>query len=107
MDHVDPTDGSGRDENFGEPDWTIYNAGHFPANPLTAGMTSRTSVDLNIDQQEFVILGSEYAGEMKKGIFTVMNYLMPKKGHLSMHCSATVEPGGETVLGALRPLGHR
>ena len=91
---IRPTDQESRD--FGEPDWTIYNAGHFPANPLTAGMTSRTSVDLNIDQREFVILGSEYAGEMKKGIFTVMNYLMPKKGHLSMHCSATVEPGGET-----------
>lgn len=84
-------------ENFGEPDWTIFNAGHFPANPLTAGMTSRTSVDLNIDAQEFVILGSEYAGEMKKGIFTVMNYLMPKKGHLSMHCSATCDADGENT----------
>lgn len=83
--------------NFGEPDWTIFNAGHFPANPLTAGMTSRTSVDLNIDAQEFVILGSEYAGEMKKGIFTVMNYLMPKKGHLSMHCSATCDTNGENT----------
>ncbi|MBB6428909.1 phosphoenolpyruvate carboxykinase (ATP) [Algisphaera agarilytica] len=81
--------------NFGEPDWTIINAGQFPANPLTAGMTSRTSIDLNIGDQEFVILGSEYAGEMKKGIFTVMNYLMPKKGHLSMHCSATCDANGE------------
>ncbi|MEL7087627.1 MAG: phosphoenolpyruvate carboxykinase (ATP), partial [Planctomycetota bacterium] len=88
---IRPTDEES--EHFGEPDWTIFNAGHFPANPLTAGMTSRTSVDLNIDKQEFVILGSEYAGEMKKGIFTVMNYLMPKKGHLSMHCSATAEKG--------------
>lgn len=90
---IRPTDEES--ENFGEPDWTIYNAGHFPANPLTAGMTSRTSVDLSIDKQEIVILGSEYAGEMKKGIFTVMNYLMPKKGHLSMHCSATAERGSE------------
>jgi len=90
---IRPTDEESK--NFGEPDWTIYNAGHFPANPLTAGMTSRTSVDLNIDKQEFVILGSEYAGEMKKGIFTVMNYLMPKKGHLSMHCSATAKPGSD------------
>ncbi|MEM6853594.1 MAG: phosphoenolpyruvate carboxykinase (ATP) [Planctomycetota bacterium] len=83
--------------SFGEPDWTIFNAGHFPANPLTAGMTSRTSIDLNIADQEFVILGSEYAGEMKKGIFTVMNYLMPKEGHLSMHCSATCDAGGENT----------
>ena len=82
---------------FGEPDWTIFNAGQFPANPLTAGMTSRTSVDLNIGDREFVILGSGYAGEMKKGIFTVMNYLMPKQGHLSMHCSATCDQDGENT----------
>ncbi|MEM8738696.1 MAG: phosphoenolpyruvate carboxykinase (ATP) [Planctomycetota bacterium] len=90
---IRPTDEESAD--YGEPDWTIFNAGHFPADPLTAGMTSRTSVDLNIEQREIVILGSGYAGEMKKGIFTVMNYLMPKKGHLSMHCSATAEPGGD------------
>ena len=82
-------------ERFGEPDWVIINAGQFPANPLTAGMTSRTSIDLNIGAQEFVILGSGYAGEMKKGIFTVMNYLMPKRGHLSMHCSATCDDEGQ------------
>ncbi|MEM8781513.1 MAG: phosphoenolpyruvate carboxykinase (ATP) [Planctomycetota bacterium] len=79
----------GTAEGFGEPDWTILNAGRFPANPLTAGMTSTTSIDLSIEQRKLVILGTEYAGEMKKGIFTVMNYLMPKRGHLSMHCSAT------------------
>jgi len=83
--------------NFGEPDWVIFNAGQFPANPLTAGMTSKTSIDLNIGTQEFVILGSGYAGEMKKGIFTVMNYLMPKRGHLSMHCSATCDEDGENT----------
>lgn len=75
-------------ENFGEPDFVIYNAGKFPANKFTEGMTSDASVDVNFDRKEMVILGSEYAGEMKKGIFTVMNYLMPKKGVLSMHCSA-------------------
>jgi len=80
---------------FGEPDWVVINAGVFPANPLTSGMTSRTSVDLSIEDREFVILGTEYAGEMKKGIFTVINYLMPKQGHLSMHCSATADPDSE------------
>ncbi|MEO8268165.1 MAG: phosphoenolpyruvate carboxykinase (ATP), partial [Aureliella sp.] len=73
---------------FGEPDYTIYNAGHFPANPYTAQMTSTTSVDLSFEQHEFVILGTQYAGEMKKGVFTIMNYLMPRQGVLSMHCSA-------------------
>lgn len=74
--------------NYGEPDFVIYNAGRFPANRNTTGMTSKTSVDLSFERKEFVILGTEYAGEMKKGVFTIMNYLMPKKGVLSMHCSA-------------------
>jgi phosphoenolpyruvate carboxykinase (ATP) len=75
--------------SFGEPDYVIYNAGGFPANRHTSGMTSTTSVDLSFARREFVILGTEYAGEMKKGVFTIMNYLMPKTGVLSMHCSAT------------------
>ncbi|MEQ8274012.1 MAG: phosphoenolpyruvate carboxykinase (ATP) [Deltaproteobacteria bacterium] len=74
--------------SFGEPDFVVYNAGRFPANKHTEGMTSKTSVDLSFERREFVILGTEYAGEMKKGVFTIMNYLMPKKGALSMHCSA-------------------
>ncbi len=77
---------------FGEPDYTIYNAGQFPANRLTAGMTSPTSIDLSFEEREMVILGTEYAGEMKKGVFTIMNYLMPKRGLLSMHCSVTADP---------------
>ena len=43
-------------------------------------MTSTTSVDVSFENGEVVILGTEYAGEMKKGIFTIMNYLMPKRG---------------------------
>jgi phosphoenolpyruvate carboxykinase (ATP) len=84
--------------SFGEPDYVIYNAGCFPANRYTTGMTSTTSVDLNFATQEFVILGTEYAGEMKKGVFTVMNYLMPKRNVLSMHCSATEGEGGDTSI---------
>ncbi len=83
---IRPSDEELRD--FGEPDYTIYNAGHFPANPYTAQMTSTTSVDLSFEQREFVILGTQYAGEMKKGVFTIMNYLMPRQGVLPMHCSA-------------------
>lgn len=75
-------------ENFGEPDFVVYNAGKFPANRFTEGMTSDASVDVNFKTKEMVILGTEYAGEMKKGIFTVMHYLMPKRDVLSMHCSA-------------------
>jgi len=90
---VRPTDDELR--SFGAPDYTIFNAGQFPANLHTAGMTSKTSVVLNFEQGEMVILGSEYAGEMKKGIFTIMNYLMPKRGVLSMHCSATADPDSD------------
>lgn len=84
--------------SFGEPDYVIFNAGQFPANRYTTGMTSKTSVDLSFERQEVVILGTEYAGEMKKGIFTVMNYIMPKKGVLSMHCSANEGDAGDVSL---------
>jgi len=84
--------------NFGEPDFVIYNAGEFPANRQTKHMSSKTSVDLSFERQEMVILGTEYAGEMKKGVFTVMHYLMPKKGVLSMHCSANEGTDGDVSL---------
>ena len=51
-------------------------------------MTSTTSVSINFKRHEMVILGTQYAGEMKKGVFTVMHYLMPKAGVLSLHSSA-------------------
>jgi phosphoenolpyruvate carboxykinase (ATP) len=76
---------------YGQPDFTIYNAGAFPANRLTTGMGSTTSIDLSLDERELVILGTEYAGEMKKGVFTVVNYFAPRSGILSMHCSATAD----------------
>jgi len=84
--------------SFGDPDYIVYNAGKFPANKNTSHMTSKTSVDLNFNTGEFVILGTEYAGEMKKGIFSVMHYIMPKKGVLSMHCSANEGPEKDVSL---------
>ena len=84
--------------DFGTPDYTIINAGGFSANAQTAGMTSKTSIALSFERKEMVILGTEYAGEMKKGVFTIMNYLMPKQGVLSMHCSANESKEGTTSL---------
>jgi phosphoenolpyruvate carboxykinase (ATP) len=84
--------------DFGEPDFIVYNAGEFPANRQTMHMTSKTSVDLSFEDEEMVILGTEYAGEMKKGVFTVMHYLMPKEGVLSMHCSANEGDDGDVSL---------
>ena len=80
---------------YGEPDYVIYNAGSFPCNRYTGNMTSSTSVDLNFDTKEIVILGTQYAGEMKKGIFSVMNYIMPLQGQLSLHSSCNVSFKGD------------
>ena len=83
---------------FGDPDYVIYNAGLFPANRHTTYMSSKTSIDLSFEDQEMVILGTQYAGEMKKGIFTVMHYIMPLAGVLSMHCSANEGDDGDVSL---------
>ena len=86
-------------ENFGEPDFVVYNAGQFPANRFTMGMTSSSSVAINFKRREMIILGTEYAGEMKKGIFSVMHYLQPIKfGQLSLHSSANQGPKGDVSI---------
>lgn len=92
---------------FGTPDFVILNAGTFPANRLTSGMGSATSIDLSFEDGELVILGTEYAGEMKKGIFTAVNYFGPKRGVLSMHCSATAhkQTGASSLLFGLSGTG--
>jgi len=84
--------------DFGEPDYVIFNAGCQAADPGVEGVTSETSVALNFKQGEFVILGTQYAGEMKKGVFSIMHYLMPKRGILSMHCSANEGADGDVSL---------
>jgi phosphoenolpyruvate carboxykinase (ATP) len=93
--------------SFGEPQLVIINAGAFPANKLTTGMGSTTSIDLSIEDKQLIILGTEYAGEMKKGVFTVANYFAPKRGVLSMHCSATADKktGASSLLFGLSGTG--
>lgn len=85
-------------QRFGEPDYVIVNAGEFSANRYTTGMTSKTSIALHFGRREMVILGTQYAGEMKKGVFTIMHYLMPKQDVLSMHCSANEGPNGDVSI---------
>ena len=85
-------------EHF-HPDYTIYNAGSFPANRYTEGMTSGTSVAINFSEKEMVILGTEYAGEMKKGVFTVLFYEMPVKHNvLTLHSSANEGKDGDVTV---------
>jgi phosphoenolpyruvate carboxykinase (ATP) len=79
-------------------DFTIFNSGEFNADPRTEGVTSETSVNVNFKDRELVILGTQYAGEMKKGVFGVMHYYMPQRGALSMHASANEGPKGDTTL---------
>lgn len=76
----------------------MINAGEFPSDPLTEGVTSKSSISVNFTQKEMVILGTQYAGEMKKGIFGVMHYYMPQVGALSMHASANEGPDGSTTI---------
>jgi phosphoenolpyruvate carboxykinase (ATP) len=83
---------------FGKPDYVIYNAGQASADPGIPGVSSTTSVSISFERGEFVILGTEYAGEMKKGVFTLMHYLMPRQDVLSMHCSANEGDRGDVSL---------
>jgi phosphoenolpyruvate carboxykinase (ATP) len=80
------------------PDFTIINGGEYYADPATEDMTSRTSIGVNFTKKEMVILGSQYAGEMKKGIFGVMHYYMPSAGALSMHASANEGKNGDSTI---------
>ncbi|KAN0068380.1 Phosphoenolpyruvate carboxykinase domain containing protein [Elaphomyces granulatus] len=85
-------------EHF-HPDYVIYNAGSFPANRFTEGMTSATSVAINFAEREMVILGTEYAGEMKKGVFTILFYEMPVKHNvLTLHSSANEGQEGDVTV---------
>ncbi|GFE55867.1 phosphoenolpyruvate carboxylase [Babesia ovis] len=80
------------------PDFVLYNAGAFPCNRYTKGVSSSTSICISYKRMEMVILGSEYAGEMKKGVFTLMMYLLPLKGLLPLHSSCNVGPNNDVTL---------
>ena len=81
-----------------EPDYVILHAPHFQADPATDGVRSGTVIALSFEQKLIVIAGSEYGGEIKKSIFTVMNWLLPKAGVLPMHCSANIGQEGDVAL---------
>ena len=80
------------------PEFVIYNAGCFPANRYTKGMSSSTCIALSFQRREMIVLGTEYAGEMKKGILTLMMYEMPRLGHLTLHSSATIGADDDLTL---------
>jgi len=80
------------------PSFTVIHCPSLQANPATDGVTSGTFIVLNFERRMILIGGSAYAGEIKKSIFSVMNYLLPLQGVLSMHCSANVGASGDVAL---------
>jgi phosphoenolpyruvate carboxykinase (ATP) len=81
-----------------EADFSVLHAPEFHADPAKHGTRTGTFIILNFAKRMILIGGTRYAGELKKAIFTVMNYLLPKRGVLSMHCSANVGEVGDTAL---------
>ena len=80
------------------PDWTILHAPDFRADPAIDGTRSDCAIALSLASRTIVICGTSYAGEIKKSIFTVMNWLLPERGVLPMHCSANVGAEGDVAL---------
>ncbi|MDP4231716.1 MAG: phosphoenolpyruvate carboxykinase (ATP), partial [Bacteroidota bacterium] len=80
------------------PQFTIIDMPGVKADPATDGTTSTTFIVLNLEKGLILIGGTEYAGEMKKSIFTTLNYLLPLKGVMPMHCSANIGPAGDTAI---------
>jgi phosphoenolpyruvate carboxykinase (ATP) len=81
-----------------EANFTVLHAPEFQADPVRHGTRSSTFIVLNLGERTILIGGTRYAGELKKSMFTVMNYLLPKQGVLSMHCSANIGKDGDAAL---------
>lgn len=84
-------------ENF-EPDFTIIAAPGFKCIPEIDGTNSEAAIIVSFEKRVVIIAGSQYSGEIKKSVFSVMNYLLPKNGVFPMHCSANIGSQGDTAL---------
>jgi phosphoenolpyruvate carboxykinase (ATP) len=83
---------------YGEPDFVCYNAAKAKVdNYQELGLNSETATVFNLKSKEQVILNTWYGGEMKKGLFSMMNYFLPLQGIASMHCSANTDMNGENT----------
>jgi phosphoenolpyruvate carboxykinase (ATP) len=78
--------------------FTIIDSPSFKADPKRHGSNSDTIIALSFEQKLVLIAGTSYAGEMKKSIFSVLNYILPLQGVMSMHCSANIGAGGDVAL---------
>jgi phosphoenolpyruvate carboxykinase (ATP) len=80
------------------PEFTIIDLPSFRADPARHGCRSETVIAVNLSEKLILIGGTAYAGEMKKSVFGVLNYLLPAKGVMPMHCSANIGPNGDTAV---------
>ncbi|MBO9518678.1 MAG: phosphoenolpyruvate carboxykinase [Porphyrobacter sp.] len=80
------------------PEYTIIDLPSFRADPERHGSRSETVVAVNLSEKLILIGGTAYAGEMKKSVFGILNYLLPAKGVMPMHCSANIGPDGKTAV---------
>ena len=80
------------------PGFTILCVPHFLTNPRTHGTRSSAAIIIDFEERLVLIAGTRYAGEMKKSIFTVLNFILPAEGVLPMHCSANIGPDGDVAL---------
>jgi phosphoenolpyruvate carboxykinase (ATP) len=80
------------------PGWHILHAPEFSADPAVHGTASSTVIVTHFGERTILIGGTRYAGELKKSVFSILNYLLPKRGVLSMHCSANMGKAGDVAL---------
>ena len=81
-----------------EPEFTIIDLPSFRADPARHGTRSETVIAVNLTERMILIGGTAYAGEMKKSVFGILNYLLPTQGVMPMHCSANIGPNGDTAI---------
>jgi phosphoenolpyruvate carboxykinase (ATP) len=81
-----------------EPEFTIIDLPSFRADPARHGTRSETVIAVNLTERTILIGGTAYAGEMKKSVFGILNYLLPAEGVMPMHCSANIGPDGDTAV---------
>jgi phosphoenolpyruvate carboxykinase (ATP) len=81
-----------------EPEFTIIDLPSFKADPARHGCRGETVIAVNLTERMILIGGTAYAGEMKKSVFGILNYLLPAEGVMPMHCSANIGPAGDTAI---------